>query len=299
MTDFAALAGLPLLRDEPLAKYTAARLGGPADAVYIARRSLDELAAVMRRAWTAALPVRVLGGGANVLVSDSGVRGLVVINHVSEIDIDEARAVVTASSGMGLAVLARHCAARGLAGMEWAVSIPGTLGGAVVNNAGAHGGDMAGSLIWAALIDVEGERVLSNADLAYGYRTSALKGRADRRFLVLRAALQLQRDDAAAISARMDANIAHRKRTQPPGASLGSIFKNPPGDFAGRLLDSCDLKGYAIGGAMISPVHANFFINTGNASARDYHALIRYAQQIVQERTGVHLESEIETLGEF
>ncbi|MBK8022092.1 MAG: UDP-N-acetylmuramate dehydrogenase [Chloroflexi bacterium] len=299
MIDFAVFQDFTLLRDEPLAKYTSARLGGPADAVYVARQSLDELVDVLRRAWTAGIPVRILGGGANVLVSDTGVRGLVVINHVSETEWDLEAGTVRAASGMGLVVLARQCALRGLSGMEWAVSVPGTVGGAVVNNAGAHGGDMAGMVREATLVDPVGEHRLSPEDLCYGYRTSALKGREDRRFLISWTRLQLTRDDSDAITARMEANIAHRKRTQPPGASLGSIFKNPSGDFAGRLIEACGLKGHRIGGAMISPIHANFFINTGDASASDYYALIRFTQATVAEQTGVHLETEIETLGDF
>lgn len=298
MFDITSLEGLPLLRDEPLAKYTAARLGGAADFLYIARETNAELTVVLRRAWQVGIPVRILGGGANVLVADAGVRGLVVINHVAQIAFNDQTLTCTATGGMPLSVMARRCASQGLAGFEWAVSVPGTLGGAVVNNAGAHGGDIAHGLIRAALVEPEGERVLTNADLAYDYRTSALKARPDRRFLVTEAVIQLTRDNPTAINARIEANIAHRKRTQPPGASLGSIFKNPPGDYAGRLIEGCGLKGFAIGGAMISPIHANFFINTGGATAADYAALIRHARDVVQRQTGVELETEVEMIGE-
>jgi len=295
----------PVLREEPLAKYTAARLGGAAQFLYIARDSEDhaggreQLIAVVRRAWSAGVPVRILGGGANVLVSDAGVRGLVVINHLSTITFpeDDAPATVTATSGTALTTLARKCATRGLSGFEWAVSVPGTLGGAVVNNAGAHGGDMAHGLLTAQLIDAAGMRTLSCAELAYDYRTSALRYRADRRFLVMEANIALTRDDPVAIQARIENNIAHRKRTQPQGASLGSTFKNPPGDYAGRLIEVCSLKGVTRGGAMVSPVHANFFINTGKATARDYAALIEHVQRVVFDQVGVWLETEIEFIG--
>jgi UDP-N-acetylmuramate dehydrogenase len=136
-------------------------------------------------------------------------------------------------------------------------------------------------------------------DLAYGYRTSSLKQREGRRFLVLSAVLELEQDDPDAIQARMDENIAYRKQTQPPGASLGSIFKNPPNDYAGRLIESCGLKGYRVGGAMVSPVHANFFINTGKTSASDYFALIQHVRGVVEAQTGVKLEPEIELVGEW
>jgi len=287
-----------LLRDEPLAKYTAARLGGAADFVYVARESAREVSDIVQAAWKQNIPVRVLGGGANVLVSDHGFRGLVVINKVSEAAFKESQVVVT--SGYSLTILARKCASRGLAGFEWAASVPGTVGGAVVNNAGAHGGDMAANLHTATICDAEkGVQVLTKADLAFAYRSSALKHRADRRFLVLMATLNLQSGEPAKINAKIDEFIAYRKRTQPPGASLGSIFKNPHGDYAGRLIESLGLKGYAVGGAQVSPVHANFFINTGKATASDYYALIQHVQKRVYEATGVMLETEIEVLGEI
>jgi UDP-N-acetylmuramate dehydrogenase len=290
--------GERLLRDEPLARYTAARLGGPADALYVARESCDELAAVVTAAWAQGAAVRILGGGANVLITDAGVRGLVVINDVSQADFrDDAMCEVT--SGHSLTVLARKCQARGLAGFEWAVSVPGSVGGAVVGNAGAHGGDMAGNVRSVEVLDAERGRMwLTVNDLAYGYRTSALKRRSDKRFVVLRAWLGLKPDDPDAIQARMEAFIAHRKQTQPPGASLGSIFTNPPGDFAGRLIEACGLKGYKLGGAQVSPVHANFFINTGQARGADYLALVQYVQTEVKRQTGVELETEIEVVGE-
>ncbi len=287
----------PLLRDGPLAKYTAARLGGPADWLYIARDSVDELTALAGAAWSAGLPVRVIGGGANVLVSDAGVRGLIIVNSVSRA-VFAADHTCTVTSGHGLTPLARKCAARGLAGFEWAVSVPGTVGGAVVGNAGAHGGDMAGNVITVDLLDAAlGCVTVAASDLVYGYRTSALKARADRRFVVLSARLAFTPGARAEIEARMAAFIAQRKRTQPPGASLGSIFKNPPGDYAGRLIESCGLKGFAIGGAQVSPIHANFFVNRGDASAADYLALVRYVQAQVAAQTGVYLEPEIELLG--
>ncbi|MBZ0293601.1 MAG: UDP-N-acetylmuramate dehydrogenase [Anaerolineae bacterium] len=301
MQTIQTLLGDRLLADEPLAKYTAARLGGPAEWLYIAKGSVENLAEVMQAAWTQGLPVRVIGGGANILVSDAGVRGLVVVNRVNAVDFAQVdgRYLVTAASGTSLSVLARKCQRRGLSGLEWAVSVPGTVGGAVVNNAGAHGGDMAGILCDALVLDAaEGQRLYSLADLRYDYRFSCLKARTDRRFIVLQATLALTPDAPEAIQARMDGFIQHRKRTQPPGASLGSIFKNPPGDYAGRLIEAAGLKGYAIGGAQVSPVHGNFFINTGQANARDYYALIQHVRAVVERISGIRLETEIEMVGE-
>ncbi len=287
-----------LLSDEPLAKYTAARLGGPADLLMIAR-SLDELTAVAQAAWADGIWVRIIGGGANVLISDHGVRGLVIVNRAAQVEFYDEGWVV-AQSGMALTALARKCAARGFSGFEWAVSVPGTIGGAVVNNAGAHGGDMAGCVAEASVLDSEaGLLTLSSADLAYDYRMSSLKA-SGRRFLVLSAALALTPGvDPAAINAYMDELVEHRKRTQPPGASLGSIFKNPPGDYAGRLIEAAGLKGFRLGGAMVSPVHANFFINTGTATASDYYALIQHVRAAVEEQTGIILEREVEVIGQW
>ncbi len=285
-----------------LARYTAARLGGPADMLYVAKESTDELAAVVMAAWEQDVPVRVLGGGANVLISDKGVRGLVVINDVSEVtfgDWHDGRNVA-ATGGMGLTVLARKCQSHGLSGLEWAASVPGTVGGAVVNNAGAHGSDIRANLCEAVILEAgRGIQIMSLDDLTYGYRTSALKARADRRFLVLLAQFTLKPDDPQAILARMEHNVVYRKQTQPPGASLGSIFKNPPGDFAGRLIEVADLKGFSIGGAQVSPIHGNFFINTGNATATNYYALIRHVQERVHKQTSIKLDMEVELVGEW
>jgi UDP-N-acetylmuramate dehydrogenase len=296
---------MPPLQKETLARHTAARLGGPADWMVITRE-MDELIQVVTAAWAADIPVRIIGGGANILVSDKGVRGLVVINKVNEIEFgdwhndDGCERNVSATSGVAMTFLARKCASLGLSGMEWAVNVPGTVGGAIVNNAGAHGGDMAASVCDVVILDAEkGPQLLTNADMHFGYRASVLKEREDRRFLVLLATFALMPADPEDIEKKMEEFIAHRKSTQPPGASLGSIFKNPPGDYAGRLIDICGLKGYRIGGAQVSTMHANFFINMGDASASDYYALVQHVREIVFEQTGVWLETEIEIIGDW
>lgn len=302
MTDLHTLLGDRLLRDEPLARYTAARLGGPAEWLYVARGPVEELAQVAAAAWAAGLPLRVLGGGSNVLVSERGVRGLVIINHAASVEFGEWHGGrrVAAASGTGLATLAKRCQRRGLAGLEWAVSVPGTVGGAVINNAGAYGGDIAASLCDAVVLGPDGPRLFTPADMVYAYRYSSLKARPDRRFVVLLAQFALAADDPAAIQARMDGYSARRKQTQPPGASLGSIFKNPPGDYAGRLIEAAGLKGYTLGGAQVSPLHANFFINAGGAAtASDYYALVEYVRAAVAQKTGVVLEPEIELVGDW
>jgi UDP-N-acetylmuramate dehydrogenase len=293
--------------NESLARYTAARLGGAAEWLYVARQSTEELAAVVSAAWQVGLTVRVLGGGANVLVADRGVQGLVVINRFSEIEFsdqwhseDGCARNVAASGGTGLNVLAHTCAQHGYSGFEWAVSVPGTVGGGVVGNAGAHGTDMARNVCEVVVLDRQRGAVLMNAaELAFGYRTSALKQRPDRDFLVLLAMFSFTPDDPQAISARMEENNAYRKRTQPQGASLGSVFKNPTGDYAGRLIEAAGLKGHQIGTVQVSPVHANFFLNIGQATASDYYALMAHVRETVGQHFGVWLEPEVELIGEW
>lgn len=302
MSWLAKLEHSGLQRNASLAKYTAARVGGAADWLYVTQQDtpLAQLVEVVSAAWADGLPVRVLGGGANVLVSDAGVRGLVVINRISQIKFGhwhDGRSV-SATAGTGLLRFARTCAARGYAGMEWAIGVPGTVGGAIVNNAGAHGDDMAASLADVVVYEADyGAQLYNVVDLDYSYRHSALKARQDRRFVVLLATFTLRQDDSEAIQARMDDYNAYRKRTQPPGASLGSIFKNPEGDYAGRLIEACGLKGRRVGGVQVSPKHANFFVNDAAATASDYDALIRAVQDAVHAQTGISLELEIERLG--
>ena len=305
-----ALLGDGLLRDEPLARYTAARIGGPAELLYVAEDT-PTLIDVVQTAWDLKIPVRLLGGGANVLVSDGGVCGLVIVNRVKsvvfihEVDsdyqqLDKLSGDVNVSAGMSLTRLANECASKGLTGFEWAVSVPGTVGGAVVNNAGAHGADMSDAVRNVSVLDrVAQEMILMSANkMKFAYRSTVLKGIAAERYVVLGASLHFKHDDPTAIRARMNEYRAHRKRTQPPGASLGSIFKNPDGDYAGRLVEAAGLKGQTIGGAAVSEKHANFFINTGGATATDYAALVRHVQREVEARFGVRLETEIEMIGE-
>lgn len=283
----------------PIAKYTAGRMGGHAEWLYVARAdtTVEQLTAVVRAAWAAHVPVRVIGGGANILVSDRGVPGLVVVNRLAALQmVGDCQFRVTA--GYGIQALARTLAQRGCTGFEWAVSVPGTIGGAVVNNAGAHDGDMSQCVVTVSLLDAQaGPITLTAAEMAYEYRASVLKRRQDRRFLVTEGVLQFAPGDPGVIEQKMSQFQQRRSQTQPKGASLGSVFKNPPGDFAGRLIESCGLKGFSVGTACVSDIHANFFVNQGEASSDDYYALIRHVQQVVHERHGIWLEPEIELVG--
>ncbi len=291
----------------PLARYTAARMGGPADGL-IEVQTIPDLVEVVKICWAVGFPCYVLGGGSNVLVSDRGVGGVVVINRARRVRFNEQRvpAQVWAEAGANFGLLARQAAGRGLAGLEWANGVPGTLGGAVVGNAGAHGGDMAGNMHLAEILHRVsiGQNIKSRIEewpvdrLAYAYRTSYLKQNSGEA-IVLSATLNLQPSTPEAIQSKMDELMLARHRTQPPGASMGSMFKNPPGDHAGRLIDAAGLKGLQVGEAQISPLHANFFINLGEATSQDFYLLIQQARQSVAEKFGIELELEVELMGEW
>ena len=293
-----AAFGDRLQENVPLAPYTSARIGGPAD-VLIAVTSADELAETVFQLWEMDIPYVILGGGSNVLVSDRGVRALVVLNRAKDVRFEKgSKPKVRAEAGVVIANLARRAASHGLAGLEWAAAVPGTVGGAVYGNAGAFGSDMAGNLIRAELLTENGREFWPVEKMEYGYRTSVLKQQ-NLKVVVLSAELRLEHSTKEAVSVKISEFSERRKATQSPGASMGSMFKNPPGDFAGRLIESAGLKGTRIGTAEISPVHANFFINHGQTKAEDVRALVNLAQKTVAEKFGIDLELEIELIGEW
>jgi len=293
-----AAFGDRLQENVSLAPYSSARIGGPADALVTAT-SADELAETVSRLWELDVPYVMLGGGSNVLVSDKGVRGVVVLNRAKDVRFDKgSQPKVRAEAGVVIANLARRAASHGLAGLEWAAAVPGTVGGAVYGNAGAFGGDMAGSLLQADLLTGNGRETWSVEKMGYGYRTSVLKSQ-NLKVVVLWAELRLEHSTKDVVSVKISEFSERRKATQPPGASMGSMFKNPPNDFAGRLIEAAGLKGSRIGTAEISPVHANFFINHGQTKAEDVRALVNLAQKTVAQKFGVDLELEIELVGEW
>jgi len=283
-----------------MANYTTAHVGGKADAMLIVHDA-GELEDTVRRLWELDAPFYLLGSGSNVLIGDGGLRGVVLINRAKTVKIDarSAQPSVWAESGANLSGLARQVALRGLSGLEWAAAIPGTLGGAVYGNAGAQGSDMRASLALAEILHrKKGRQAWSVEQLQYEYRTSALKKNPGQA-VVLAARLNLAPSTPAEVQARMDAHSEKRRNSQPPGASLGSMFKNPPGDYAGRLIEAAGLKGTRVGGVQVSPVHANFFVNDENASAQDIDALLHLVQRTVFEQFKVKLELEIERIGEW
>ncbi len=288
-----AIFGDRLQENVPLAAYTSARIGGSADALIVAN-SADELAEIISQLWELDCPYLMLGGGSNILISDAGFRGVVALNKAKEIRFSEgANPSVQAESGVTLSRLANQTATRGFAGLEWAATVPGTVGGAVYGNAGAFGGDMAGTLLRVKLLTEDGRETWSVSDMEYAYRNSKLKRDAVK-CAILSAEMKLSNGDPAKIQERMRSFIQKRKDTQPPGASMGSMFQNPEGDHAGRLIEAAGLKGTRIGNAEISAVHANFFVNHGETKASDVKALIELTQKTVFEKFGIQLELEIE-----
>jgi UDP-N-acetylmuramate dehydrogenase len=284
-----------------LAPHTSLRVGGPADFFFLAR-SAPELAYALRFGRDNGLLVRVIGGGSNLLVADAGVEGLIVKAAFARANVEDrdGQPVLVAEAGANLANQARRVAKQHLGGLEWAANVPGTVGGAVVNNAGAFGGETAASLVSATLVDAEGRHVrLGVEDLAYAYRTSILKRREFGDVAVQSAELKLTRCDTGVADARVKEFNAQRMRSQPRILSAGSVFANPEGRYAGKLIEEAGLKGMVFGGAQISEQHANFIVNPGRATARDVYALMRRAQEVVFERTRIWLRPEIELLGRW
>jgi UDP-N-acetylmuramate dehydrogenase len=293
--------GLAVRRDEPLAGHTTMRIGGPAD-LFVAVGAVEDLVAVLALAQEMEVPALVLGGGSNLLVSDRGVRGLVVANGCRAVRRHEGN-VLWAESGANLAGVARQAMRWGLAGLEWCVSVPGTVGGAVVGNAGAHGGCVADNLLRATLLGPDGALTeWPAARFAYGYRSSALKRiirSGLRQPVVLAAAFQLQEADPTEMETRAAGFLSHRRATQPVEPSAGSIFQNPPGDYAGRIIESLGLKGASQGGAAFSTVHANFVVNRGGATAVDVVTLINRARLAAWQALGLSLTPEILFVGDW
>lgn len=299
-----AAFGERLQYDVPLARYTTARVGGPAEALLVANTAND-LAEICYRLEEIGVPFLVLGGGSNVLVSDAGIHGAVVLLNRSRqyrFRDGDTPPTVWAESGVNFGALARQAGARGLSGLEWAAGIPGTIGGAVVGNAGAHGGDMSANLVVAEILHQGRREQWPVERMEYAYRTSILKRR-PHSAVVLSATLRLNRSTPEAVQSKIEEFTARRQRTQPPGASMGSMFKNPPANVtslsAGRLIDEAGLKGVCVGDAEISKLHGNFFINRGRATAMDIYRLIELARNTVRHKFGVDLELEVELLGDW
>ena len=283
--------------DEPLRRYTAWKIGGPADAL-LEPSSADELIRALSKVREHGIPVTVLGGGTNVLVLDGGIRGLTIRLARSLANVKTIDTSVVAEAGVLYPVLAKATAGRGLAGLEFGTGIPGTVGGAVYMNAGAYGGETRDFLDWADVYEPETGAVerVSNADLGLSYRRSVLHDRPG--WVVLRAAYTLVPGDPEELKARIKEFRAIRMNGSPNRPSCGSTFKRPEGDFPGRVIEAAGLKGTRVGQIEVSPVHANYFVNHGGGTANDALKLIEHVKETVLAKLGVELEMEVEVVGE-
>lgn len=283
-------------RAVPLGPITTYRVGGPAS-VFVEADSTEQLDAVSHAVAVTGIDTLVVGRGSNLLVADAGFDGLAVTLGPSFAAIEVAGNAVSAGGAVALPVLARRTAAAGLRGLEWAVGIPGSVGGGVRMNAGGHGADIGHSLARAEVFDLTkpgiGGRELLVDDLSLGYRRSSIGPFQ----IVTRAEFALKVGDRADAEEAISAIVSWRRAHQPGGANAGSVFANPPGDAAGRLLEAAGLKGYRRGSAFVSPRHANFFQADPGGSADDVHALMLQARETVLERFGVYLASEVRCIG--
>ena len=302
LTEVRALGASAAVRlDEPVARHTTFGIGGPADCYAVAATE-DQLLSLTDIALRRGVPYFVLGSGSNILVGDDGIRGLVIENRYTHCDEPVPQAsdsfCLRAASGASFAALARRLAQAGLSGLEWACGIPGTLGGAVVYNAGAYGGCLADVLLGVRVANGGRPTDIAASELALGYRGSAFTRGILAGKLVLSADLILHRGDPAALTQRVAELDARRLAAQPRGRNAGSIFRNTPEHPAWWLIDQVGLRGHRIGDAEISTRHTNFFVNHGRARAADVVALMDLAQQRVQERFGIRLEAEVALVGE-
>jgi UDP-N-acetylmuramate dehydrogenase len=285
-------AGIDFRLDEPLARYTTMGLGGPAD--LLARpASVAELVKLLALARSADLPVRVIGAGSNLLIDDSGVRGVVIATSAFDEVHFPAEGIVEVGAGVHFPALVRQTAARGLRGLEPGVGIPGSLGGILTMNAGAYQFSIGPLVREVEAVSAEKGRLeLEGREIDFRYRASSF----GPSLIVARARLSLTPDDPLAIKRDMNQHMRFRKETQPVGVkSAGCIFKNPAGDSAGRLIDRAGLKGFSVGGARISELHANFIVHEGRARTKDVLALIEAVRERVLKETSILLETEVMT----
>lgn len=284
-----------LTEDVPMARLTSWRVGGPAERLY-RPADVDDLALFLSLL-PADEPLTWIGLGSNLLVRDGGVRGTVIALHgmLDELEVI-APGVIRAGAGVPCAKVARFAAKNGLVGGEFLAGIPGTMGGALAMNAGAFGGETWEKVARVETLDREGRRHVRMADeYRIGYRS--VQGPAEEWFTACE--LVLAAGDGEASQARIRELLSRRGETQPTGLpSCGSVFRNPPGDHAGRLIEACGLKGHCIGGACVSEKHANFIINTGDATAQDIEALIAHVQATVAREHGIELIAEVRVIGE-
>lgn len=294
----AALSGLELHRDEPLAKRTTFGIGGPADVLVVASAE-DEVVRVLRVAEQHGLPVFVLGGGSNLLVGDGGIRGftLTLAGALADLKVLDDGLRIEVGAACSFARLTQRALELGWRPATGWFGTPGQVGGALVMNAGTRDGEVGDVVVEVRLATAAGLQRLPRAACGFGYRASAFPPGSALTSTLLQCDSH-QSNEAEALKVMAQGLLTRRHATQPKLRSAGSLFKNPPGDFAGRLLEAAGLKGYRVGGAQISDVHANFVVNTGGATARDVVAVAEHARAVVKAKTGVELQWEVRRVGE-
>jgi UDP-N-acetylmuramate dehydrogenase len=290
----ARVLGRRAARDVPIGPLTTYRVGGPA-ALLTEVDTEDDLRAVADAVSASGVPVLIVGRGSNLLVADVGFPGLAVTLGGVFAELDLAATQVRAGAAVSLPVLARRTAAAGLTGLEWAVGVPGSVGGAVRMNAGGHGSDVSETLASSRIVDLTtgDEREVAKDDLGLAYRTSNIRSHD----VVVQATFSLASGDRAESEAQIADIVRWRRENQPGGSNAGSVFTNPQDDSAGRLIDAAGLKGHRVGSAHVSPKHANFFQADEEGSADDVLALIEEVQRVVEQRMGVRLEPELRLIG--
>ncbi len=286
-----------ILENELMSRHTTFRTGGPAS-LFLRPRTTEEIKGVLKLLKRAEVDFFILGNGSNLLVSDKGFDGVIIsLANFADINLEDETKVVAQAGAMNssIAMLARD---NSLTGFEFAAGIPGTIGGAMIMNAGAYGGEMKDITSKVTVLSSDGEVIkLDNQAMKFGYRTSAIKG---KNFVVLSAVLDLQKGDKGEIAGKMQELALKRKEKQPlEYPSAGSTFKRPEGYFAGKLIEDVGLRGFTVGGAAVSEKHCGFVINKGNATSADIYELIRRVQDKVYEDFSVKLEPEVIMLGDF
>lgn len=293
---FLQIPGCNVQENVPMNKYTSFQIGGPAD-LFVEPSNCHEFEQVLHILSNTTIPYFILGKGSNILVGDLGIRGVVIsMSGLDQIQIEGTKITVGAGASLGKVAVAAMQAK--LTGLEFASGIPGSIGGAVVMNAGAYGGEIKDVLVSATAFTPSGEKkILKCAEIELSYRHSIFH---DNNWIVAEVELQLQHGDPQTIKEKMVELNSRRKAKQPlEFPSAGSSFKRPPGYYAGTTIDQAGLKGYSVGGAQVSEKHAGFIINTGKATAQDVARLIKSIQEIIQDKVGIELEPEIRFVGEF
>lgn len=283
--------------NEPMKNHTSFKIGGPADFL-VTPCSVQSLCEVIKLCNREKLPIFIMGNGTNLLVSDKGIRGVVVkiYDNLNRYTVKED--CIEAYGGILLSKLSNIALENELTGLEFASGIPGTLGGAVAMNAGAYGGEMKDVVVETEFIDKDGNlSIIRGDEHQFGYRTSFIQKQSA---IAVRSVIQLKKGERAAIKALIDDLTARRQDKQPlEMPSAGSVFKRPEGYFAGKLIEECGLRGYSIGGAQVSEKHCGFIVNKGNATSKDIIDLIRHIQKTVKEKFGVDLQTEIRIVGDY